>query len=152
MSRWFGTTDRERTQHLVEQGMGHVEQALKMNAEDSEGLELRGTIRYWSWLLNLYPDRARQLFDDAEADLRAAARNPLQAGAYATLSHLVTNKPNSSAEAHVLAGKALEADAYLSNADVVLFRLFLSSYDIDDHIQQFREILFDEVLPLGPLP
>lgn len=138
MSRWSGTSDRTRTQELVERAMGHVEQALSTSPDNSEGLELRGTIRYWSWLLNLYPDRPEELFAEAEADLRAAARNPLQAGAFATLSHLVTNKPNSSAEAHVLAGRALEADAYLSNADVVLFRLFLSSYDIDDHIQAKR--------------
>jgi len=138
MSRWSGTADRERTRTLVAQAMGYVEQALTANPDDSDGLELRGNLRYWSWLLNLNPARADQLFEDAEADLRAAARNPLQAGAFATLGHLVTNKPNSSAEALLFAQRAFEADAYLSNAPTILFRLFLATYDIGNEIDAQR--------------
>jgi len=53
------------------------------------------------------------------------------------LSHLLANK-SESAESKLAALRAYEADPYLGNADVILWRLFLSSYDLDDRIEAPR--------------
>ena len=114
--------------------MTHAQVALALDSLNADGLELRGTLKYWKWLLDLEPvaTRAEALFDGAEADLmRATTENPNQAGAFATLSHLVLNK-GATAEAKILASRAYEADAYLRTADQVLWRLFLASYDLED--------------------
>ena len=69
---------------------------------------------------------------DAEADLRAAVDlNPSQASAWTTLSHLLLNKP-ALGEAKLAAMRAYEADPYLTNANVTVWRLFVTSYQLDD--------------------
>jgi serine/threonine-protein kinase len=62
---------------------------------------------------------------------RATQLDPSNAGAYATLSHLYNNVPGKTGVDVVLAARtALEKDAYLSNADVILNRLALGYYDL----------------------
>jgi len=55
--------------------------------------------------------------------------NPSQAGAWGSLSHLY-NQTGSGVDVNTAAGKAYRADPYISNADVILSRLFFSSYDL----------------------
>jgi eukaryotic-like serine/threonine-protein kinase len=113
-------------------GLGHAERALKLNSENSDALELRGNLRYWRWLLGLAPDpaEARALLKSAQEDLEAAVRiAPSQAGAWSTLSHLY-NQSGDQVDVKLAARRAYEEDAYLSNADVILSRLFYSSYDL----------------------
>ena len=55
--------------------------------------------------------------------------SPSQAGAWATLSHLKYQTGNL-VDVKLAAQRAYEEDAYLSNADVVLSRLFFASYDL----------------------
>ncbi|MEP6571341.1 MAG: serine/threonine-protein kinase [Gemmatimonadota bacterium] len=129
------SADPALTGKLIDSGLVHVEHALAIDAKDADALEQRGDLRYWRWLLNLEPDRAEaaKLLSDAQADLEAATRiNPAQAGAWATLSHMY-NQTGTGVDVNMAASRALEADAYLSNADVVLNRLFLSSYDLGDY-------------------
>ena len=97
---------------------------------------MRGTLRYWKWLSNLAgADDAAKLYASAEEDLRASVRiNPEQASAWTTLSHLLINKP-AVGEAKLAALRAYEADPYLSNANVTLWRLFTTSYDLEDAIE-----------------
>jgi serine/threonine-protein kinase len=99
---------------------------------DADALEVRGNLRYWRWLLSLEadPDAARQLLTDARQDLENAVKiSPSQAGAWATLSHLYY-QAGSLVDVRLAAQRAYEEDAYLSNADVVLGRLFYASYDL----------------------
>jgi serine/threonine-protein kinase len=116
----------------IEKGKEFAEQVLARDARDPYGLELRGTLRYWSWLLNIErdPNAAKQLLNDAETDLQTAVRiRPSQAGAWSILSHLYNNTKGST-DAKLAGQRAYEADAYLSNADQVINRLFLASYDL----------------------
>jgi TolB-like protein/predicted Ser/Thr protein kinase len=115
-------------------GLTHVERALERERDNADALELRGNLRYWSWLLGLETDavRARRLLEGAQADLeRAGQLNPAQAGAFATLSHLY-NQVESKGGVDIIAAarQALEADAFLSNAGVILHRRFLAGYDV----------------------
>ena len=118
----------------IDDGLGHVERALALAAENSDALELRGNLRYWRWLLGLESDpvKAQALLKAAQADLELAVKiTPAQAGAWSTLSHMYANTTGSSTDVKLAAQRAYEADAYLSNADVVLYRLFLASYDLE---------------------
>jgi TolB-like protein/tRNA A-37 threonylcarbamoyl transferase component Bud32 len=115
----------------TEIGLGHAERALKLGSENPDVLELRGTLRYWRWLLGLAPDppQARTLLKSAQQDLEAAVRiAPSQAGAWGTLSHLYS-QTGDQVDVKLAARRAYEEDAYLSNADIILSRLFYSSYD-----------------------
>jgi serine/threonine-protein kinase len=95
-------------------------------------LELRGTLRYWSWLLHLSPDprQAAALLRDAEQDLRAAVRlDPSLASDWSVLSHLDYQKSDL-VQAKLDAQRGYEADAYYAAADV-MWRLYLASYDLE---------------------
>jgi serine/threonine-protein kinase len=115
-------------------GLQHAEHALSLKPDDPDALELRGTLRYWKWLNNLggTPSEAAKLFSDAEKDLRASVdQNPQQASAWTTYSHLLLNKP-ALTEAKLAAMRAYTADPYLTNANVTVWRLFVTSYQLDD--------------------
>jgi serine/threonine-protein kinase len=132
--RWSRLSGRDQVliQQFVDEGLGHVERALAIDAQNSDALELRGNLQYWIYLMGLEPDPARAdaLLARARDDLEAATRvNPRQAGAYASLSHLY-NYSGTDLDVNLAARRALEADAFLENAAVVLNRLFLSFYDL----------------------
>ena len=113
-----------------------TDSALALDGRDPDALELRGNLRYWKWLLQLErdPARAQALLMNAKADLEQAKLvRPLQAGAWASLSHLY-NQTGTSADVKNAAQRALEADAFLGNADVILQRIFYASYDDGDVI------------------
>jgi TolB-like protein len=124
--------DQALIKHWIDEGLGQVERALALDPNSADALELRGNLRYWSWLIGLEPDaqKAKVLLGEAQKDLELATqKNPVQAGAWATLSHLY-NQTGSGTDVNIAARRALEADAFLDNADVVMKRLFLSSYDL----------------------
>ena len=131
-SRWLG--DREQIDRLIDVGLGHAGRALALDSEDADALELRATLNYWRYLLNLTsePGEAERLFEEAERDFRASvAANPNQASALGSLSHLLMNK-GTTAQAKLAAERSYEADPWLTNANVTLWRLFASSADLED--------------------
>jgi serine/threonine-protein kinase len=119
-------------------GMGHVERGLALSPNNPDALELRGNLQYWKYLLRLEQNAAAAagLRDRARADLEQATRlNPAQAGAWASLSHLYYNDPNTSVTDVMLAARrAYESDAFLSNAAIIVERLFYASYDLDQPV------------------
>lgn len=129
----FYSGDQLRVVQWVDSGMTQANQALSLSAQDADALELRGTLRYWSWLMATQPNpvKARELLDSARKDLETATRSsPSQPGAWAVLSHLY-NQYNDVVDAKIAAQRAYEEDAYLGNADTIVWRLFLSSYDLE---------------------
>ena len=132
LSRFY-SGDQLRVVQWVDSGMTQANEALALAPQDADALELRGTLRYWSWLMATEPNpvKAKELLDSARKDLEAATRNsPSQPGAWAVLSHLY-NQYNDVVDAKIAAQRAYEQDAYLSNADTIVWRLFLSSYDLE---------------------
>ena len=120
-------------EQLIDRGLEHAERVLRLDPKNADALELRGTLRYWRYLLHLTrdPAEADKLLADAERDLRDAVRNnPAQATAWSTLSHLDYQKPDF-VNAKIDAQRAYEADAYLSVADQIVWRLFTTSYDLE---------------------
>jgi eukaryotic-like serine/threonine-protein kinase len=125
--------DGALTGRMIDSGLVHANRALAIEPESPDALEMRGNIQYWHWLIGLEPDssKAARLLANAQRDLEAAIRiRPTQASAYAMLSHMYANLPDKSLVDVILAAtRALEMDAYLSNADVILNRLVHANYD-----------------------
>ncbi|CAN5717829.1 hypothetical protein BH24GEM1_BH24GEM1_07430 [soil metagenome] len=117
-------------------GLVHANRALELKPGDAEGLELKGTLNYFRWLLNLEPapGTAAKLVASAEADLRSAVTaKPTAAWAWTLLSHLLIGQ-GQTAEAKLAALRSYEADPYLSSAKQTLYRLFSTSYDTEDRV------------------
>ncbi|MDH4130768.1 MAG: protein kinase [Gemmatimonadota bacterium] len=128
------TDDPGLANKTIDAGLEQAARALAIDRNSAEALELRGNLDYWRVLRDLEPDPARQreLFASAQRDLEQATQlNPSLASAYATLSHLYANHPGKTLVDVVLAAtKALEKDAYLSNAAQVMRRLADANYDL----------------------
>jgi eukaryotic-like serine/threonine-protein kinase len=117
----------------IDSGVVYAGRALALSPSNPSAFELRGTLRYCRYLLNLVPDAAAATdsLRLAQADLEQATKlNPSQASAWATLSHVYA-RTGDITESKLAARRAYDEDAYLSNADVVLWRLFGTSYDLE---------------------
>lgn len=127
----------EATDRVLAVALDHAGRALALDPRDAEALEVRGTIRYLRWLLVLEPDpdRLEALLAEAEADLTAATDvEPDRATAWNVLAHLYYQKDDI-AQANLTARRAYEADAYLSSARDILWRLWSTSYDLENRTQ-----------------
>jgi len=129
-------SDPPEASRWIDTGLGHVARALGVNPKNARALELRGSLRYWRWLLHLVPDprEAADLLRSAEQDLRSAvALDASLAGAWSALSHL-DNVKSDEVQGKIDALRAYEADAYYSSADLIVWRLFLASYDLEQFV------------------
>lgn len=115
----------------IDLGIRQVERALARDRANARALELRGSLRYWNYILQLGHDPDPALLAAARDDLeRAVELDRSLASAYSTLSHLYYRDDVPSA---VLAARnAYEEDAYLDAASEVLWRLFSGYYDLND--------------------
>jgi TolB-like protein len=129
-SRFFGS-DQLKAAKWVTVGLAFADSALALSTSNPDALELRGTLRYWSYLLGLQPgaDASKRMLEGAQADLDSAVKiNPAQAGAWGVLSSLLTHTDDVTS-AKLAARRAYEQDAYLSNIDVIVWRLFNLAFD-----------------------
>ena len=129
--------DKEHYDKWTAHGLVHANRALELKPGDPDALELKGTLNYFRWLLNLEPDpaKAKELVAGAEGDLRAAVTaKPTAAWAWSLLSHLLIGQGRT-AEAKLAALRSYEADPYLSSAKQTLYRLFSTSYDSEDWVE-----------------
>ncbi len=123
----------------LQRGLEHADRALSRAAGDPDALELRGTLRYWRYVLNLVPSRdVASTLAAVEQDLSAAvAANPDQAFALTVMSHMLMGQSRT-AEAKNTALRAYEADPYLVTAKTTLWRLFQASLDLGDPVESER--------------
>jgi TolB-like protein len=124
---------------FVDRAVELAGEALQRSRTAADAYEVRGTTRYFKWLLGVVDDarEAETLFEAARADLETAVRfDASLAAAYATLSHLYTHTDISSAV--LAAQKALAADAFLEVADLVRWRLFQGQVDLGHFTQAQR--------------
>jgi eukaryotic-like serine/threonine-protein kinase len=114
-------------------GLDDANRALRANPQNPDALEARGTLLFARFSLGVEPDPAAadKLVSSAQADLEAATRiNPQQVGAWNVLSVLYYQRRDL-VEANRAARTAYEQDAYLGSAQAILFRLFVTSYDLE---------------------
>lgn len=127
-----------QTARWIEAGLEDAGQALRMEPRNARALELRGTLRYFKWLLDLAPsqEERERLLMDAREDLEQAVEiDPTLPGAYATLSHLHYYQTGDRTAAVLAARRAYEQDPYLENVEEVVWRLFNGSYDLGQFTQ-----------------
>ncbi len=136
-TRMVGSFDKFFFDEWTKKGLEHAQRAMALAPTDADALEVRGTLKYWRYINNLEPDpaTAARIRGEAEADFRASvASNPTQAGAWNSLSHLLINK-SETAEGKLAAMRAYQADPFLKNANVTLWRLWATSYDLEDPVE-----------------
>jgi TolB-like protein/tRNA A-37 threonylcarbamoyl transferase component Bud32 len=116
----------------VDSALVLADRALTLNADSPDAYELRGSARYDRTRLGLVPDRVQreEAIASAEQDLlKATSLEPTLATAFNTLSMMQYQKYDVAASAN-FARKAYEADAYLTAAPAILFRLYVTNYDM----------------------
>jgi TolB-like protein len=127
--------DKGPASEWTAQGIELATAALQLSPNDAEARQLRGTMRYLRWVLNLDPAplTPAQLLAGAQEDLEAgtAVANPNRASDLALLSHLHMRN-SQPVDGKLAAMQAYEVDPYLTEAPAVLWRLFASSLDLED--------------------
>jgi TolB-like protein/tetratricopeptide (TPR) repeat protein len=130
------TTDAFDREALIE-ALAHSERALQLAPDDAGALELHGSLLFRMSEAQEASDPT-ELLERAERDLSAAvAADPFRAHAWSTLSDL-RRMGTRFAEARRDAERALEADPFLSEADVIVYRLFTTSLDLMDIDESMR--------------
>jgi tetratricopeptide (TPR) repeat protein len=113
--------------------MMHATRAIAVDARDADAFEVRGTAGYERVRAGVLVDQRDidAATNAAEADLRQAiALAPRQATAWNELSLVEQGKMNV-IEANNAARRAYEADAYLYAAPDIVYRLWSTSYDLE---------------------
>jgi len=133
LSRAQAATNAIEAKPWIEKGLSEVEPILAKRPREAGALEMRGNLRYLKWLYSL-ADNSRErvaLLDGAEQDLSLAVEiDGTRAGAWSTLSTVYSQKDDNS-KAKTAALKAYEEDAYLTNTDELLWKLYATSYDLE---------------------
>jgi len=131
---------RDEAVAAVSSGLAHADRALERDRREARAWEARGALYYLHWFLNVSPtpeDRAR-LLDQAQTDLESAVDlDSSLASALNFLSRLHYQRKDRISAA-LAARRALSADAYLTNADETLNRLFWSHYDLGQFAEADR--------------
>jgi eukaryotic-like serine/threonine-protein kinase len=130
------SSDPAEATNWVNIGIAHEDSAIALNPRDADALEVRGTLRVRPITHGLVEDQRKvdDLIASSEKDLRLAiAVNPTQAGALNVLSAIQYLK-HDPVESHALAQRAYEADAYLTSAPDILWRLYATSYDLEQFV------------------
>ncbi len=129
----LSAADLDEASAWIDLGLAHTEAALGKEPGHAAALAHRGTLRYLRWRLSLEPNptSANALLSDAESDLiRATEIDPTLADGWNVLS-ILRSERNDVVGAKVSALRAYEEDAFLRSAETVLWRLYATSYDLE---------------------
>ena len=137
---FFAAHDAREAASALERAIGHTDRALELSPGDAQALGLRGTLRYRYWLADFPHDatEAENLFAAARQDLETAVDiDPTLASAHSALSHLFFQTEDV-LNVVLSARRAYDADAYLSVADVIVWRLYSGYYELEQPDQAQR--------------
>jgi len=121
---------------VTDSGVAYATRALGIFPSDAAAYESRGALRYQAVLdgLATEPGAVERLVNEAEKDFnQAVTLDATRASAWVWLSRLNYRKLNITG-AYSAAENAMRADAYLTVANEVLWRLFATSYDLENFV------------------
>ncbi|HZD79762.1 MAG TPA: adenylate/guanylate cyclase domain-containing protein [Actinomycetota bacterium] len=133
-SRWTENSDMTASLRWNEEAARIAEAALRLGPGDPEALNLRGSLRVWRAIQapERDPAEADAQLDRAIEDLRGSIEaDPRQAGAWSRLSWGLAARGDRPG-AREAARRAYEADAYLDEANEIIWRGFSTSYDLEE--------------------
>jgi serine/threonine-protein kinase len=136
--RWID--DPLHAEPIVNAGLAAANRAVAKAASNADALQVRGRLEYRKWQLGLAKNtrEADQLLSDAERDLKSAVEtDPTLADAWGTLS-AVYNQKDQLTDAKLAAQKAYDQDAFLTETDQLLWRLYATSYDLEQFNDAIR--------------
>jgi serine/threonine-protein kinase len=129
----FMADDMPQRVERVESAIEYGNAAVALDRTYGDALHLRGRSRYLLRRMEITPNpqQLEQLLEDARADLEAAVdADPTLANAWYALSQLHYHREDIMS-AVIAARRAYEADAFLSNQDYNLLRLYQTHYDLE---------------------
>ncbi|MGH7561208.1 MAG: protein kinase domain-containing protein [Gemmatimonadales bacterium] len=115
----------------VDSGFARARRAMTLDERDAGAFELRGTLALFRWSKGLESNATAQarLLDQAEADLKRATQlDGSRASAWYRLASVYFEKANP-IEGTLATRRAYDTDAFLAEADAILWRLYSTSYD-----------------------
>lgn len=113
-------------------GIRHADRALIMDPAGAEALEVRGRLRFYLWESGSTGAEEALLMKGSEEDLRAAVTaDPDRATAWSGLAETLRSQGRFE-EARLAAERAYEADAFLADAQGILFRLCHLSIEVKE--------------------
>jgi TolB-like protein len=119
-------------------GLEHVERALAIAPDDPSALERRGILLYYLTTTSDDQNTVDSLRNESERDLKSAVSlEPSRALAWNWLSRVLQAR-GQFLEAKLAAGRAYEADAFLDDARIILFRLCHNSLELRDWVEVTR--------------
>ena len=133
LSRVRVTREPLEAKPWLDKGITEANQVLAREPRNADALELRGMLRYatWSRSLATSPRHAIALLDSAQSDLADVVKIvPAKADSWNVLSEVYAQKDDP-INAKLASQRAFEEDAFLSGADIVLWRLYATSYDLE---------------------
>lgn len=117
----------------INAGIQYADRALALEPRAAEAHYVKGRLEYFRWRggLAASPSESERAFRTAlESMERATREEPSLAEAWSILSVLHSEEADNT-EAKLAARRAFEEDEFLQNADEVLFRLYATSYDLE---------------------
>jgi serine/threonine-protein kinase len=123
----------------IDSAQEFADRAIHLDPHDAEAFELRGTALTRNWLLATPPGKhADSLLAAAESDLASALNlDPALPRANSTMSAVLISQGRF-AEARAAALRAYEADAFLTDVNELVIRLFMTSFELHDDDEASR--------------
>ena len=124
---------------IVAKGLEHAERALALEPTNVDALEARGRLRKLRWDLQVDEKAAGdRLLEGAKEDLTAVtSRESTRALAWVALSAVLSQLKDQTGS-YLAAQRALEADAYFSGVESILFTLYTTAANLEEFPQARR--------------
>ena len=131
----FMTGQQQSAAAFLSLANDEADRALALDDKNAAAFELRGAVSYWRWILLMPPANGDSLLLASASDLRNALKMSADRPRAESMLSNVLYSQGEFAASRAAALRALEADAYLADADQIVVRLFETSFEIGDDVE-----------------